>query len=198
MSIESMMTSNHLILCRPLLLLPSIPPSIRVFSRESAVHIRWPKYWSFSFSISPPNKDSGLISLISPVFLKRSLVSPILLSPFLCTVHLRRFSYLSLLFSGTLHSVGRIFPFPPCLSLLFSAVCKVSSDNHFACLNFFWGWFWSPPPAQCYKPPAVVLQAPCEPDLIPRIYSSLPLYSLNWFDLGCAWMTYWFFLLCSI
>ena len=63
MSIESMMPSNHLILCRPLLLLPSIFPSIRVFSNESVLHIRWPKYWSFSFSISPSNEYSGLISL---------------------------------------------------------------------------------------------------------------------------------------
>ena len=62
MSIESVMPSNHLILCRPLLLLPSIFPSIRVFSNESALCIRWPKYWSFSFSISPSNEYSGLIS----------------------------------------------------------------------------------------------------------------------------------------
>ena len=62
MSIESVMPSNHLILCRPLLLLPSIFPNIRVFSNESALHIRWPKYWSFSFSISPSNEYSGLIS----------------------------------------------------------------------------------------------------------------------------------------
>ena len=62
MSIESVMPPNHLILCRPLLLLPSIFPSIRVFSNESAVCIRWPKYWSFSFSISPSNEYSGLIS----------------------------------------------------------------------------------------------------------------------------------------
>ena len=55
-SIELVMPSNHLILCRPLLLLPSIFASIRVFSNESALHIRWPKYWSFSFSISPPNE----------------------------------------------------------------------------------------------------------------------------------------------
>ena len=63
MSIESEMPSNHLILCRPLLLLPSIFPSIRVVSNESLLHIRWPKYWSFSFSISPSNEFSGLISL---------------------------------------------------------------------------------------------------------------------------------------
>ena len=61
-SIESVMPSNHLILCRPLLLLPSFFPSIRVFSNESALHIRWPEYWSFSFSISPSNEYSGLIS----------------------------------------------------------------------------------------------------------------------------------------
>ena len=62
MSIKSVMLSNHLIICRPLLLLPSILPSIRVFSNESTLHIRWPKYWSFSFNISPSNEHSGLIS----------------------------------------------------------------------------------------------------------------------------------------
>ena len=62
MSIESVMPSNHLILCHPLLLLPPIPPSIRVFSGESALWIRWPKYWSFSFNISPSNEHPGLIS----------------------------------------------------------------------------------------------------------------------------------------
>ena len=62
MSIESMMPSNNLILCRPLLLLPSIFPSIRVFSSESALRIRWPKYWSFNFNICPSNEHSGLIS----------------------------------------------------------------------------------------------------------------------------------------
>ena len=62
MSIESVMPSSHLILCRPLLLLPPISPSIRVFSNESTLHIRWPKFWSFSFSISPFNEYPGLIS----------------------------------------------------------------------------------------------------------------------------------------
>ena len=62
MSIKSLMPSNHLILCHPLLLLPSILPSIRVFSKESVLRIRWPKYWSFSFSISPSNEYSGWIS----------------------------------------------------------------------------------------------------------------------------------------
>ena len=58
-SIESVMPSSHLILCHPLLLLPPIPPSIRVFSNESTLHMRWPKYWSFSFSIIPPKKSRG-------------------------------------------------------------------------------------------------------------------------------------------
>ena len=62
MSIESVMPSNHLILCRPLLLLPLIFPSIRVFSNESVLHIRWPNYWSFSFDVGPSNEHSGLIS----------------------------------------------------------------------------------------------------------------------------------------
>ena len=62
MSIESVMPFSHLILCHPLLLLPPIPPSIRVFSNESTLRMRWPKYWSFSFSISPSNEHPGLIS----------------------------------------------------------------------------------------------------------------------------------------
>ena len=63
MSIESVMSSYHLILCHPLLLLPSIFPNIRVFSNESAILIRWPKYWSFSFSITPSNEYSGLFRI---------------------------------------------------------------------------------------------------------------------------------------
>ena len=62
MSIKSVMSSSHLILCHPLLLLPPIPPSIRVSSNESTLHVRWPKYWSFSFSISPSTEHPGLIS----------------------------------------------------------------------------------------------------------------------------------------
>ena len=62
MSIKSVMSSSHLILCRPLLLMPPIPPSIRVFSSESTLRMRWPKYWSFSFNISPSNEHPGLIS----------------------------------------------------------------------------------------------------------------------------------------
>ena len=62
MSIKSVMPSSHLIFCHPLLLLPPIPPSLRVFSNESTLHMRWPNYWSFSFSISPSNEHPGLIS----------------------------------------------------------------------------------------------------------------------------------------
>ena len=62
LSIESVMPSNHFILCRPLLLLPPVPPSTRVFSNGSTLHVRWPKYWSFSFNISPSNEHPGLIS----------------------------------------------------------------------------------------------------------------------------------------
>ena len=62
MTIKSVMSSSHLILCCPLLLLPPIPPSIRLFSNESTLHMRWPKYWSFSFSTSPSNEHPGLIS----------------------------------------------------------------------------------------------------------------------------------------
>ena len=68
MSVESVMPSNHLILCCSLLLLPSIFPSIRVFSNESVLHIRWPEYWNFSFSISPSSEYSGLISFITDLF----------------------------------------------------------------------------------------------------------------------------------
>ena len=69
MSIESVMQSSHLILCCPLFLLPLIPPRIRVFSNESALRMRWPKYWSFSFSISPSKEIPGLISFIYLFFL---------------------------------------------------------------------------------------------------------------------------------
>ena len=79
MSIESVMSSNHLILCRPLLLLPSIFPNIRVFPNESVLHIRWLKYWSFSFSISPSNEHPELISFrmdwLDPLAVQETLKS---------------------------------------------------------------------------------------------------------------------------
>ena len=94
MSIELVMPSNHLILCPPLLLLPSIFPSIRVFSSESVLCIRWPKHWSFSFSISTSNEYSGLISFrmdwldllaVQGAFKPTSLASPALASRFFIT-----------------------------------------------------------------------------------------------------------------
>ena len=75
MSIESVMPPNHLILCHPLLLLPSIFPSIRVFSNESAIHIRWPKYWSFSLSISPSNEYLGFVSFRTALAVQGTLTS---------------------------------------------------------------------------------------------------------------------------
>ena len=98
MSVESVMSSNHLILCHPLLLPPSIFPSIRVFSNETVLCIRWPKYWSFSFSISPSNEYSGLIWSCSPRDSQESSPTPqfksinssvlnILYSPTLTSIH---------------------------------------------------------------------------------------------------------------
>ena len=103
-SIESVMPSNHFILCRPIFLLPSIFPSIRVFSHESALRIRWPKYWTFSFNISPSNEYSGLISFRmdwldflavqgtlksspTPQFKSISFVLSFLYSPILTSIH---------------------------------------------------------------------------------------------------------------
>ena len=104
---------------------------------------------------------------------------------FLCVDHLGRLSYLSLLFFGTLNSNGYIFPFLLCLLLLFSAICKASSDNYFAFLHFFFlGMVLITLPVQCHEPPSTVLQALCLSDLIPRIYLSLPLYNHKGFDLG--------------
>ena len=101
MSVESVMPSNHLILCRPLLLLPSIFPSIRGFSNESALRIMWPKYWSFSFNISPTNEHPGLISF--------------------------RMDWLDLLaVQGTLESS----PTPHCKSINSSALSSSQSNSH--------------------------------------------------------------------
>ena len=104
MSVKLVMSSNHLILCCPLLLLPSIFPRIRVFSNELVLHIRWPKYWNFSFSISPSNEYSGLISLrrdwLDPLAVQGTLKS----SP---TPQFKSINYsaLSFLYSPTLTSI---------------------------------------------------------------------------------------------
>ena len=100
MSIESMMLSNHLILCLPLLLPPSVFPSIRVFSNESVLCIRWPKYWSFSFIISPSNEYSGLIS-----FRINWLDLPAVQGTRKSLLQHHNFSALSFLYSPTLTSI---------------------------------------------------------------------------------------------
>ena len=104
MFIESVMASNHVILCRPLLFLPSIFPSIRVFSNESVLHIRWPKYWSFSFSISPSNEYSDLISFRMD-WLYLLAVQGILKSSLTSQFRSINFSVLSFLYSPTLTSI---------------------------------------------------------------------------------------------
>ena len=113
---ESMMSCNYLILCCPLLFLPSIFPSIRVFYNESVLHIRWPKYWSFSFSVSPSNEYSGNVPLVSLIFLKRSLVFPILLFSSISLHWSLRKTFLSLL-AILWNSAFKwcIFPFLLCL-----------------------------------------------------------------------------------
>ena len=97
MPIKSVMPSSHLILCRPLLLLPPIPPSIRIFSNESALRIRWPKYWSFRFSISPSNEHPGLISFrmdwLDLLAVQRTLKS-LLLTPQFKSINSSAFSSL--------------------------------------------------------------------------------------------------------
>ena len=104
MSTESMMPSNHLILCQPLLLLASVFPSIRVFSSESALHIRWPKYWSFSFSISSSNEYPGLISFRMD-WLDLLAVQGTLKSLLQHHSQKHQFSALSFLYSPTLTSI---------------------------------------------------------------------------------------------
>ena len=104
MHIESVMPSSHLILCRPLLLLPLIPPSIRVFSNESTLHMRWPKYWSFSFSISLSNEHPGLISFRMDYLISLQFKETLESSP---TPQFKRINFLALSFlhSPTLTSI---------------------------------------------------------------------------------------------
>ena len=132
------------------------------------------------------------LPLISPIFLKRSLVFPLLFSS-ISLHHSWKKAFLSLLailwnsaFSWTYLSFSTLL----FASLLSSTIFKTYSDNHFAFLHFFsLRWFWSLPPVQYYKPLSIVLQAFCLPDLIPWIYLSAPLYNHKGFDLGCTWLT---------
>ena len=114
MSIQSVMPSSHLILCRPLLLLPPIPPSIRVFSNESTLCMRWPKYWSFSFNISPSNEYSGLICIL--IYIPNSERYMVIFMVFICNflmanVEIFSCAYLSsiFIFHQMSHHVFHIF-----------------------------------------------------------------------------------------
>ena len=120
MSIESVMPSNHLILCCPLLLLPSIFPSIRVFSNESALPIRWPKYWSFSFSNNPSDEYSGLISSRTDWFVLRAVqgaLKGLLPAP---QHPLQPSAFFMVQLSGPYMTTGKtIIPFPRIPKILF-------------------------------------------------------------------------------
>ena len=159
MSTESVMPSSHLILCRPLLLLPSIPPSIRVFSNESALHIKWPKYWSFSFSNSLSNEYSGLISfridwldLLAVQGTLKSLLqhysskASILRHSAFFTVQLHIHTWRGKTIALTRRTfVGKV------MSLLFNMLSRLviiflprSKHLLISCCNHHLQWFWSP------------------------------------------------------
>ena len=111
-------------------------------------------------------------------------------SLFLCIDHWGKLSYLSLLFFGTLHSIGYIFPFLLCFLILFFSKLFVRPPQTTIlpfCILLPWRWSWSLPPVQCHEPPSIVLQILCLSDLIPWIYLSLPLYNHKVFDLGHNW-----------
>ncbi|KAB0343808.1 hypothetical protein FD754_020734, partial [Muntiacus muntjak] len=133
MRFRLLIPSSHLILCHPLLLLPSIFPSNRVFSNESGLYIRWPKYWSFSFSISPSNEYSGLISFrihwLDLLALQGTQESSA--TPQFKSINSSAFLYLlAILWNSAYKWVYFSFSPLPLASLFFSAVCKNSSDNH--------------------------------------------------------------------
>ena len=157
MSIELVVPSNYLILCRPLLLLPSIFPSIKVFPNESALHIKWPKYWSFSFSISPSNEYSGLISfrigwfdllalqetLKSLLQHHSSKVSVLLCSAFF-VVQLSH----PYMITGKTTALTRWTFVGKVMSLLFNMLSRfvIACLPRSKCLLISWlQWFWSPP-----------------------------------------------------
>ena len=131
------------------------------------------------------------VPLVPLIFLKKSLVFPILLFSSISLHCSLKLSYLSLMFFGTLHSDGCIIPFVLCLLLNFFSQLFVRPPQTTilpCCIYFSWGWFWSLPPIQCYEPLSIVLQALYLSDLIPRIYLSFPLYNLKGFDLDHTWM----------
>ena len=155
MSVESVMPSNHVIFCRPLLLLPSIFPSIRVFSNESVLHLRWPKYWSFSFNISPSNEYSGLISFRMD-WLDLLAVQVILESSPTPQFKSINFSALSILYSPTLtsihdyHSYGKTIALTrqtfvgKVMSLLFNMLSRLVITYLPRSKRLLFSWLWSP------------------------------------------------------
>ena len=167
MSIESGMPSNHLILCHPLLLPPSIFPSIRVFSNESTLHIRWPKYWSFSFSISPSNEYSGLISFrmdwldlltvqgtLKSLFEHHSSKASILEHSAFFIVQLSH-PYIT---TGKTKTLSRQTFVGKVMSLLFNMLSRfviafLSRSKRLLCLHVcshHMQWFWSPQNKVCH------------------------------------------------
>ena len=156
MSIESVMPSNHLIVCHPLLLLPSIFPSIRVFSNESALHIRWPKYWSFRFNISPSNEHPGLISFrmdwldllavqgtLKSLLQHHSSKASVLLHSAFFIVQLSR-PYMT---TGKTMALTRWTFVGKVMSLVFNMLSRllITFLPRSKCLLISWlHWFWSP------------------------------------------------------
>ena len=131
MSIESVMLSSHLILCRPLLLLPLIPPNIRVFSNESTLRMRWPKYWNFSLSISPSNEHPGLISF------RMDWLDLLSFKP---TFSLSSFTFIKRLFSSSLFSAIRV-ALSAYLRLLIFLPTILIPDWASSCSTFFKNFF---------------------------------------------------------
>ena len=174
MSIVLVMPSNHLILCHPLLLLPSIFPSIRVFSNESALHIRWPKYWSFSFNISPSNGHPGLISFridwldllavqgtLKSLLQHHSSKAPILQHSALFIVQLSH-PYMT---TGITIALTRWTFVDKVMSLLFNMLSRLVTTSLPRSKRLFVSWLQSPS--------AVILEPP---KIVSHCFHSFPIY----------------------
>ena len=182
MPIKSVMPSSHLIFCRPLLLLPSIPPSLRVFSNESTLRIRWPKYWSFSFSISPSNEHPGLISFsmdwldllavqgtLKSLLQHHSSKASILLHSAFFIVQLSH-PYMT---TGKTIALTRWTFVGKIMSRLFYMLSRLVLNFLPRSKRLLISWLWSPS--------AVILEAP--PSKVSHCYYCFPIYLL-WSDGG--------------